>query len=542
MATLEELLVELDLDADDFDSGLDRTVSGAEKKLDKLGNSFDKGIGGGVDRSTSKLAVLGTSFGLMQSDAMTKIGLVTGALAALPLVTQVAASGMGAAFGAGIAGIGLMAAAQADDVQDRFSELKETVSSDLQEMAEPFEATLISAADTAESVFKELSPNLEGAFEQLAPTITSFTDSIGDAFETWGPTIDAATDLFDDILKDLEGPLGDQIRELGDNLKTLFENADSETFAGLIEDVAGFVNRLIEFADWINNNQELMTVLSTLFIALSVGILIAAAAIWVMNLALFASPITWIILGIMLLIAVIILIIIYWDEIAAAVGEAWDFIVRKLKQAWNWIKSTAKSVWEGIVQFFADTWNSITSTASDAWEGLKTTVSDGVDTAVSFVQELPGKITDAVGDLGSLLWDAGSDIISGLIDGVQSKIGDLRGKFNEVTGMIPDWKGPESTDLKLLRPAGQDTMTGYERGIEDQIPDVRSTLEGFTADMGRMAGSGAGRGQRQGGTMGRVVLDVTGADEEMKTLIRKMVRVDGGGDVDEAFGREGAAA
>lgn len=40
-----------------------------------------------------------------------------------------------------------------------------------------------------------------------------------------------------------------------------------------------------------------------------------------------------------------------------------------------------------------------------------------------------------------------------------------------------------------------------------------------------------------GGGVVRLVLDVTGADEDMKRLIRKMVRVDGGGDVQTAFGR-----
>jgi hypothetical protein len=35
---------------------------------------------------------------------------------------------------------------------------------------------------------------------------------------------------------------------------------------------------------------------------------------------------------------------------------------------------------------------------------------------------------------------------------------------------------------------------------------------------------------------GRIVLDVTGADSDMKRLIRRMVRVDGRGSVQTAFG------
>ena len=40
-----------------------------------------------------------------------------------------------------------------------------------------------------------------------------------------------------------------------------------------------------------------------------------------------------------------------------------------------------------------------------------------------------------------------------------------------------------------------------------------------------------------GGRSDTITLDVTGADGEMKKLIRRMVRTDGRGDVQTAFGR-----
>jgi hypothetical protein len=52
-----------------------------------------------------------------------------------------------------------------------------------------------------------------------------------------------------------------------------------------------------------------------------------------LNIAQWASPTTWLIVAIIAIIAVIILAIVYWDDIAAAVGDAWDWIVDKTKAA-----------------------------------------------------------------------------------------------------------------------------------------------------------------------------------------------------------------
>ena len=44
---------------------------------------------------------------------------------------------------------------------------------------------------------------------------------------------------------------------------------------------------------------------------------------------------------------------------------------------------------------------------------------------LSFVSGIPGKILSALGDLGSLLFNAGKRIIQGLINGIGSMIGSV---------------------------------------------------------------------------------------------------------------------
>src|SRR5690606_24947158 len=77
-----------------------------------------------------------------------------------------------------------------------------------------------------------------------------------------------------------------------------------------------------------------------------------AMAKMLFNAALWASPITWIVLAIIALIAVIVLCIMYWDEIKAAASAAWDWIVDSAKAAWDWLVNFLKSVLDWIVQLF----------------------------------------------------------------------------------------------------------------------------------------------------------------------------------------------
>lgn len=341
--------------------------------------------------------------------------------------------------------------------------------------------------------------------------------------------------------------------------------------------------------------------LAPLFRVLALAKMLFSAALW-------ASPITWIVLGILLLIAAIVALVYYWDEVAEACGAAWDWIVEKLGEAWEWIKQlfsdlgswlveTAVSIWEGIVDGFwtgvdwiveavqsgldwlldlflswhplgiiISHWDSIVDAFDDGVEWAKDLVSDGVESVLDFLRGLaaipgmvggffssmasaaadrisgflstvagiPGRVTSAIGNLGSLLLGAGRDIIQGLIDGVQNMVGNLQNQFSRVTNMIPDWKGPQRVDLKLLQGPGEDIMSGLSEGIEGGLPELRSTLGGVTDSIPQNV-SASVRHSMSGSSSQTLTLDVTGADEEFKKVIRKIVR-SSGGDVQRVLG------
>jgi hypothetical protein len=65
-----------------------------------------------------------------------------------------------------------------------------------------------------------------------------------------------------------------------------------------------------------------------------------------LNFAFLTSPLTWIILGIVALIAVIVLIATKTDWFSKAWRASWNFIKNAASSAWNWIKNAASNAWE----------------------------------------------------------------------------------------------------------------------------------------------------------------------------------------------------
>lgn len=325
---------------------------------------------------------------------------------------------------------------------------------------------------------------------------------------------------------------------------------------------------------------------------------LAAGAKMLFNAALWASPITWIILGIIALIAVIILIIVYWDEIKAATAAAWDWIVAKLGAVWDWIKSTASSVWEGIKSFFVGIWEGIKSGVASAWDwitnkisstwnaivakvtgavnAVKTFISTGFTAAknlainavlgmhnrvvstvaglISFVRGIPGRIRSALGNLSSLLVNAGKNVIRGLINGIKSMFGSLSGTASEMASTIrnklpfsPAKEGPlsgagapERSGARIAEGIGDGIMAELLRidraadalmaPLDARVTGMRDVAREIPTNVNTAVGRVRADDQR-------LVLDVTGADEEWKRLIRRMVRTEGRGNVQLAFGR-----
>ena len=92
--------------------------------------------------------------------------------------------------------------------------------------------------------------------------------------------------------------------------------------------------------------------------------------------ALFAAtPLGLMVLAIAGIIAAIVLLIVYWDEVKEVAGKAWDFIIRKSKEAWEWIKAFVSTpiadAWKWIAETFDAAIEKVKKKAKDAWDEIK---------------------------------------------------------------------------------------------------------------------------------------------------------------------------
>lgn len=97
------------------------------------------------------------------------------------------------------------------------------------------------------------------------------------------------------------------------------------------------------------------------------AMLLWQAAIWLTNAALWANPVTWIVLAIIALAAVIIAAIYFWEEWASALMDtaAFQWISEQLAALSNWFDSMggwsdmAKAAWDGITAIFHNAINGL---------------------------------------------------------------------------------------------------------------------------------------------------------------------------------------
>jgi len=119
---------------------------------------------------------------------------------------------------------------------------------------------------------------------------------------------------------------------------------------------------------------------------------------------------------------------------------------------------------------------SIAGRAADAGARLAGAVRRGLDGAVSWIRRLPGMARNALGDLSGVLTGAGRSLLNGLIGGIKSKFGAVKGTLGNLTDNLTEWKGPRRKDASLLTPAGRLLIQGLIAGIGAATPALKSKL------------------------------------------------------------------
>ena len=138
-----------------------------------------------------------------------------------------------------------------------------------------------------------------------------------------------------------------------------------------------------------------------------------------------------------------------WNTIRSTITTVVNTIRSTITNTFNTIRSTITSIINAVRSAISNTFNSIRSTvasasaaaasaAINAFGRLRGGISNAIGAALAVVRGLPGRLKSAVGNLGSLLYSAGRDLIMGLARGITNALGAAASAAARVAGAIRD--------------------------------------------------------------------------------------------------------
>lgn len=184
----------------------------------------------------------------------------------------------------------------------------------------------------------------------------------------------------------------------------------------------------------------------------------------------------------------------YWPQIQAVITSAMDVIMAVVNAVWPFIQSVITNVmniiqnvisvvtaaisgdWEGV-------WTGVSNLLQSIWDGMGNIVSAGIDMICNFISTVPDKILSFFENAGTLLWDAGSQIIGGLLDGLKAAVGGVWDFVSGIGETIASLKGPKEYDMKLLIPNGGWIMDSLTVGLQLGEKDVIKTISGVAGNI-----------------------------------------------------------
>ncbi|MFK0289945.1 phage tail tape measure protein [Streptomyces sp. NPDC090442] len=232
------------------------------------------------------------------------------------------------------------------------------------------------------------------------------------------------------------------------------------------------------------------------------------AAAWVMAM----GPVGWIITAVVGLVA---LIVAKWDAIKNATAAAWEWVWNKIKSVGQWlldlflnwtlvgliikhwddIKAGTVRVWNAIVDWvkalpqrivdFFLNWT-LVGLIIKHWSAIKDGTQRKAGEMLDWVRGLPVRIVSYFGDFGSMLYNKGRDLITGLWNGIKNMgpwlASTLAGWAKDlIPGPIARALGIHSPSRVMRDQIGRHIPSGIVEGIKSGAPAVDRTMRNLVS-------------------------------------------------------------
>lgn len=182
---------------------------------------------------------------------------------------------------------------------------------------------------------------------------------------------------------------------------------------------------------------------------------------WRENLAFLASPVTWMVIAVVALVAVIVLL-----------ATKTRFFQTIWNASWGWVKNTARTTWDWIKR-----------TAANFVRGLKRTWS-GITALVTKVREVRDRIIGYFTSFYRWMVALPGKIIDGIINGFRAGWSKVTGWLKSAAEALPDWITKPlgiTSPSKVMAKVGQSVGEGLVQGIRSKVGAVRKSMGVVTA-------------------------------------------------------------
>ena len=176
-----------------------------------------------------------------------------------------------------------------------------------------------------------------------------------------------------------------------------------------------------------------------------------------------------------------------WNGIKTIISTVIEAIKDVISTVLGTIKENVETIWEGIKSVISTTINAIKETVVNVANAMK----EGFLGALDALKEGVSSAIDAIGGFFDKLWHidlagAGKAIMDGFLGGLKSAWGAVTEFVGNIANWIATHKGPISYDRRLLIPAGQAIMGGFNTALMGGFDVVKGNVSGMAGGIRSM--------------------------------------------------------
>lgn len=216
-------------------------------------------------------------------------------------------------------------------------------------------------------------------------------------------------------------------------------------------------------------------ILTRILPALASGLWGCITAVWSFTAALLANPITWIVIGIIALVAVIYLLWRNWDKVSAAMGKGWDWLMKKFDQGKQWFAG----IFQGIIGL-ARQYGPMILAVLFPVIGIPLLIAQHWDTIKTVV---PAKITELVNNIRGKIADfraSGAALLQAFVAGIKSVINKpvelVKTGLAKLRRLLPHSDAKEGP-LSTLTSSGMALINTFASGIQKRSPYLQAVTQ-----------------------------------------------------------------